>query len=112
MKQTALDFNIHADRNSLNHGLWVGNSKIGNVGLSIKKGISFHGLAMNISPDLEPFSWINPCGLPGISVTSVQNELQKAGNHSSGPSMKQVKAAFKKHFSAVLNYDMSEPHES
>jgi len=112
MKQTALDFNIKADRNSLNHGLWVGNAKIGSVGLSIKKGISFHGLAMNISLDLEPFSWINPCGLSQISVTSVQNERQKTGNDSAGPAMNQVKASFKKHFASVLNYDISETHES
>lgn len=112
MKQTALDFNVEAGRDSLNHGLWVGNAKIGSVGLCIKKGISFHGLAMNINLDLEPFSWINPCGLSHISVTSVQNELKKAGNHLSGPVMNQVKAAFKTHFASVLNYDISEPHES
>jgi lipoate-protein ligase B len=82
------------------------------VGLSIKKGISFHGLAMNINLDLEPFSWINPCGLSHISVTSVKNELQKAGKDFSGPAMNQVKASFKKHFASVLNYDISEPHES
>jgi len=112
MKQTALDFHIQAGRNSLNHGLWVGNAKIGSVGLSIKKGISFHGLAMNINLDLEPFSWINPCGLSHISVTSVKNELQRAGKDFSGLTMNQVKAAFKKHFASVLNYDISEPHES
>ena len=112
MKQTALDFNIKADRNSLNHGLWVGNAKIGSVGLSIKKGISFHGLAMNINLDLEPFSWMNPCGLSHISVTSVQKEMQKAGKPLAEPAMNQVKAAFKKHFASVLNYDISERHES
>nr|NJM01528.1 lipoyl(octanoyl) transferase LipB [Desulfobacula sp.] len=112
MKQTALEFNIKAGRDTLNHGLWVGNAKIGSVGLCIKKGINFHGLAMNICPDLEPFSWMNPCGLSHISVTSVRNELQKAGKDSSGPAINQVKAAFKKHFAAILNYDMSESHES
>jgi lipoate-protein ligase B len=112
MKRTALDFNIEAGRNSLNHGLWVGNSKIGSVGLSIKKGVSFHGLAMNINLNLEPFSWMNPCGLSHISVTSVQKEMQKAGSPLSGPAMNQVKAAFKKHFASVLNYDISERHES
>ena len=111
MKRTALDFDIHAHRNSLNHGLWVGNAKIGSVGLCIKKGISFHGLAMNINLDLEPFSWMNPCGLSHISVTSVQKEMQKAGNPLSGPAMNQVKAAFKTHFASVLNYDISESHE-
>ncbi len=112
MKRTAQDFGIDTDRNHLNHGLWAGNSKIGSVGISIKKGVSFHGLAMNINLDLEPFSWINPCGLADISMTSIKNEIQKAGNDPSGLSMKQVKASFKKHFSSVLNYDISEPHAS
>jgi lipoyl(octanoyl) transferase len=67
---------------------------------------------MNISLDLEPFSWMNPCGLSHISVTSVQKEMQKAGSPLSGPAMNLVKAAFKKHFASVLNYDISERHES
>ncbi len=110
MKRTALDFNIDADRNQLNHGIWIGNSKIGSVGISIKKGISFHGLAMNINLDLEPFSWINPCGLTNISMTSVEKEIKKAGSNHFGLSMKQVKNSFKKHFSSVLSYDISENH--
>jgi len=108
MKRAALDFDIDADRNHLNHGLWVGNSKIGSVGISIKKGISFHGLAMNINLDLEPFSWINPCGLTNISMTSVEKEIKKSRGNPSGLSMKQVKDSFKTHFSSVLNYAISE----
>ena len=108
MKRTAQDFGIDADRNRLNHGLWVENSKIGSVGISIKKGISFHGLAMNINLDLEPFSWINPCGLTDISMTSIKNERQKAGHDPSGLSMKLVKDAFIRHFSSVLNYVINE----
>ncbi|MFA5903475.1 MAG: lipoyl(octanoyl) transferase LipB [Desulfobacula sp.] len=108
MKRTAWDFNIDADRNPLNHGIWVGNSKIGSVGISVKKGISFHGFAMNINPDLEPFSWINPCGLTNISITSIEKEIKKSGKDPSGLSMKQVKDSFKKHFFSVLGYEISE----
>lgn len=110
MKRTAQDFNVDADRNQLNHGLWVGNSKIGSVGISIKKGISFHGLAMNINLDLEPFSWINPCGLAGILMTSVEKEIRKNGGNPTGLSMKQVKDSFIKYFSTVFNYDIKEDH--
>ncbi|MCK5098604.1 MAG: lipoyl(octanoyl) transferase LipB [Desulfobacteraceae bacterium] len=108
MKQTAADFDIDANRDKRNHGIWVKNSKIGSVGISIKKGISFHGLAMNINPDLEPFSWINPCGLANVSMTSIKKEM--AGSDSGSRitdytiSMDQIKKAFIKHFSSVFNY--------
>ncbi len=46
--------------------------KICSIGLRIRKGCSFHGLALNIAPDLEPFSRINPCGFEGLQVTSLQ----------------------------------------
>lgn len=74
MKQTVREFGIQADRDVKNHGLWVGHRKIGSVGLSIKKGISIHGLALNVCPDLTPFSWINPCGLENVAMTSVAME--------------------------------------
>lgn len=111
MKLTAMDFNIDADRNSKNHGIWVNNSKIGSVGISIKRGISFHGLAMNINPDLEPFSWINPCGLTDISITSIEKEIKKNTTNnfdlSDYPiSMDRIKHAFINHFSSVFNYSI------
>ncbi|OGR55995.1 MAG: lipoyl(octanoyl) transferase [Desulfobacula sp. RIFOXYB2_FULL_45_6] len=109
MKQTLLDFGINADRKSLNHGIWVGDAKIGSVGISIKKGISIHGLAMNIYPDLEPFSWINPCGLTNISMTSIEKEIKKRSTSAELP-MKKIKESFIKHFSSLLNYDISEHH--
>ena len=112
MKQTAADFGIDANRDERNHGLWVKNSKIGSVGISIKKGISFHGLAMNINPDLEPFSWINPCGLTNVSMTSVEKEMTKSesGLNSTDNtiSMEQIKTAFIKHFSSVFNYQKTD----
>ncbi|MCP4718141.1 MAG: lipoyl(octanoyl) transferase LipB [Desulfobacteraceae bacterium] len=79
MIQTALDFGVEASRNVKNRGIWVDNSKIGSIGLSITKGISFHGLALNISLDLEPFSWINPCGMDKVSMTSMEQVLKKNG---------------------------------
>ncbi len=108
MKQTAADFGIDADRDKRNHGVWIKNSKIGSVGISIKKGISFHGLAMNINTDLEPFSWINPCGLANVSITSIKKEMAESESGSGSKdytiSMDQIKIGFLKHFSSVFNY--------
>jgi lipoate-protein ligase B len=75
MIQTAGNWNIDAERNPINSGIWVGRRKMGSIGIALRKGVSFHGLALNVNLDLTPFSWIQPCGLQGVSMTSMRNEL-------------------------------------
>jgi len=74
MIRTAADFGVVAGRDPRNRGVWVGNRKLGSIGISIRRGISFHGFAFNVNLDLEPFSWINPCGLKGVGMTSLVKE--------------------------------------
>jgi lipoyl(octanoyl) transferase len=50
-------------------GVYVGGAKLASIGLRIRRGASYHGLALNVSLDLEPFERINVCGYPGLSVT-------------------------------------------
>ncbi|CRY54830.1 lipoate-protein ligase B [Yersinia intermedia] len=52
-------------------GVYVGQQKICSLGLRIRRGCSFHGLALNIAMDLEPFQRINPCGYAGMQMTQV-----------------------------------------
>jgi lipoyl(octanoyl) transferase len=52
-------------------GIWVGDEKIAAIGIRVKKGVSFHGVAININPDLEKFNYIVPCGIAGYGVTSI-----------------------------------------
>ncbi len=52
-------------------GVYVGGAKIGSLGLRVRRGCSYHGLALNVNMDLEPFSRINPCGLQDTAVTQV-----------------------------------------
>ncbi len=75
MIQTALRFDVKAGRNPANRGVWVGPKKLGSIGLAVRRGVTCHGLAFNVNPDLEPFSWINPCGLHGVKMTSLEAEL-------------------------------------
>ncbi len=75
MISTSRDFGVDIERNDINRGAWVGNKKIGSVGIAVKKGIVFHGLSLNVRPDLTPFKWINPCGLEGVGITSLEHEL-------------------------------------
>jgi lipoyl(octanoyl) transferase len=52
-------------------GVYVGNSKIAALGLRVRNGCSFHGLALNVDMDLAPFARINPCGYEGLEVTQL-----------------------------------------
>jgi lipoyl(octanoyl) transferase len=52
-------------------GVYVGGAKIAQLGLRVRRGCSYHGLALNVDLDLEPFSRINPCGFQDLPVTSV-----------------------------------------
>jgi lipoyl(octanoyl) transferase len=52
-------------------GVYVDGRKLASIGLRIKRGCSYHGLALNVAMDLEPFQRINPCGFAGLQVTQV-----------------------------------------
>lgn len=52
-------------------GVYVDGTKIASLGLRVRRGCSYHGLALNVDMDLEPFSRINPCGLQGMNVTQL-----------------------------------------
>lgn len=96
MIRIANDRKIRAERNDTNRGIWVGSNKIGSIGIAIRKGISFHGLALNVNLSLDPFSWINPCGLQNIGMTSLQKESEQS------VSMPEIRKAFKRHFGVVF----------
>jgi lipoyl(octanoyl) transferase len=49
--------------------------KIGSIGVHVSRGVTTHGLAVNVSNDLQPFEWIVPCGIEGVAMTSVAREL-------------------------------------
>jgi len=56
-------------------GVWIGERKIASIGVHVQRGVTTHGLAVNVDNDLEPFTWITPCGLQGVRMTSLQQEL-------------------------------------
>ena len=102
MLQTVRSWGANAQRNSANHGIWMGNRKMGSIGIALRKGISFHGLALNINVDLTPFSWIQPCGLEGVSMTSVKRELGQE------IPMDVVVQTVKKNFKSILELDLND----
>jgi lipoyl(octanoyl) transferase len=65
------DYGVRAERRANAPGVYVGGAKIAALGLRIKHGMSYHGLALNVDMDLTPFSYINPCGYEGLAVTQL-----------------------------------------
>jgi lipoyl(octanoyl) transferase len=59
-------------------GVYVAGDKIASLGLRVRRGCSYHGLALNVDMDLEPFGRINPCGYEGLQVTSMRKLLPLA----------------------------------
>lgn len=65
------DHGIDAAADPARPGVYVDGAKIASLGLRVRRGCSYHGLALNVSLDLEPFGRINPCGYEGLAVTSM-----------------------------------------
>ena len=70
---TLSSYGINAISDANRPGVYVNKAKICSIGLRIRRGYSYHGLALNIDMDLTPFLRINPCGFVGIEMTQVKN---------------------------------------
>jgi lipoyl(octanoyl) transferase len=58
-------------------GVWVQERKIASIGVHVAHGVTTHGFAVNVENDLQPFSWIVPCGLEGVRMTSLIKETRR-----------------------------------
>ena len=65
-------FGVHAVGRRDAPGVYVDGRKLASVGMRIRRGASYHGLALNVDMDLEPFARINPCGMVGMQVTQLR----------------------------------------
>src|SRR6478735_4761009 len=73
---------VWVDRRAENTPIWSeigpsteGARKIGSIGLHVSRGVTTHGLAVNVNNDLQPFEWVVPCGIEGVAMTSLSREL-------------------------------------
>jgi lipoate-protein ligase B len=65
---------IAAERNPGKTGVWTGGRKIASIGIHVKEWVTLHGFALNVATDLSLFDLIVPCGIPGVTMTSVARE--------------------------------------
>jgi len=104
MEQAMIDllaeFDIHAERLAGAPGIYVAGSKIAALGLRIRRGLSYHGLALNVNMDLAPFQRINPCGYAGMHVTQLADLLGKAT-----PALATVQNRLHHHLLTQLGYN-------
>lgn len=77
MEQAVIDLlaehGVHAEGRRDAPGVYVDGAKIAALGLRVKRGRTYHGLALNVDMDMEPFGRINPCGYPGMQVTQLRD---------------------------------------
>lgn len=78
MIQTCHDYGISAIRHAEHPGIWIGQNKIGAIGIRVQQKVSKHGIAFNITNSLETFSYIVPCGLRTKGVTSLKVETKNS----------------------------------
>jgi lipoate-protein ligase B len=69
--QTLADFGIEAGRKEGLTGVWVGERKVQSLGIAVRRWVTWHGLALNVTTDLAPFRAFDPCGLKGSVMTSM-----------------------------------------
>jgi len=96
MIRTSRHWGVAAGRSDINRGVFAGSLKLGSVGIAVKNGVTSHGIALNVNNSLDPFDWINPCGLKGVKMTSLKRQL------SSGLPFEDVKASLLKYMKDIF----------
>lgn len=107
MIATCEAFGVAAERRDGHPGCWCDPDgatprKIGALGIRVERGVSYHGIALNIAPDLADFDLIDPCGLPGVASTSIAAELARQGQPADTPSVEVAASRFVESLAAAL----------
>lgn len=94
---TVAAWGLGAERRPGKTGIWIGSRKIAAIGIAVRRWVTYHGISLNVDPDLEAFAGIIPCGIPSAegSVTSLARELPEP------PSFATTQAAFANAFQSA-----------
>jgi lipoyl(octanoyl) transferase len=101
--RTLGEFGIEGTRHPVHRGAWTGGRKIASVGIRISRWVTSHGFALNVSTDLSYFQLINPCGIDGVDMTSIERELDHPVE------MQAVKQTYVNHFADVFERTATDP---
>lgn len=100
--KTLADYGIEGYPKADAPGVYIDGKKICSLGLRIRKGCSFHGLAFNINMDLTPFHYINPCGYAGLEMCQLADFIEKKDATLDNVSPKLIR-----HFAKLLGYNVT-----
>lgn len=108
MIETCARLGVTAFRRDGHPGCWVEGDrgrpqrKIGALGLRIERGVSYHGIALNVDPDLRDFELIDPCGMPGLVSTSIAEELGRSAEPPTTAAVERAGTIFAEAFAAAI----------
>src|SRR5262249_27027250 len=100
-------FGVAAARRDGHPGCWIGPDgpaprKIGALGIRIERGVSYHGVALNVDPDLADFALIDACGMPGVVSTSIAVEAGRSNEPPSTAAVESAARTFARAFATVI----------
>ena len=98
-------FGIPGRRVQGHAGVWVRGAKIASMGIAVRRWVAYHGLSLNVGPDLSLFSLINPCGMGHVVPTSVHRECGPGG-----PDMPEIKHVCAREFKQVFAHPQVVAH--
>lgn len=93
------ELQIRAEANPGLTGVWTGGRKIASIGIHVRQWVTFHGFALNVANQLDGFDLIVPCGIQGVTMTSVERELGRTGlwEQTRGAVVRAMGMAFNRH---------------
>lgn len=114
--ETCLANGVVAARRDGHPGCWCDADgpeprKIGALGLRVERGVSYHGIALNIEPDLADFDLIDACGMPGVASTSIARELDRPGRLHGPLDVERAATVFAAALARSLGAELTGLHE-
>jgi lipoyl(octanoyl) transferase len=110
MVATCAAFGVVADRREGHPGCWIDPEgaprKIGALGLRVERGVSYHGIALNLDPLLADFELIDPCGMPGLVSTSIAVEAGRPDERPSTIAVERAAGVFARAFASRIGVDL------
>jgi lipoyl(octanoyl) transferase len=107
MVETCRAFGVTAERLDGHPGCWCdpggpARRKIGALGIRVERGVTYHGIALNVDPDLADFGLIDPCGMPGVVSTSITHELGLIGVPDRDAAVRHAASVFAASFASAI----------
>jgi lipoate-protein ligase B len=112
MVATCAALGVEAARRDGHPGCWIDPKsaaprKIGALGIRVERGVSYHGIALNVAPDLDDFALIDACGMPGVVSTSIAVEAGQTDERPSTATVERAAWAFARAFAARIGVELT-----